>query len=110
MNQNLKTAIIIGVILLVLLIAAPLAWGGWRGDGWGMMGSGMMGWGLLAAVFMVLFWVLVIWAVVALVRGLSQSGGSDSSRAESALEVLKKRYARGEISKEEYEERKKDLA
>ncbi|MBI4180847.1 MAG: SHOCT domain-containing protein [Chloroflexi bacterium] len=78
-----------------------------------MMGSGMMGnfgWGWFMPIFMILFWGLVIWGIVALVRGLSQSGGADSSnRADSALEILKKRYARGEINKEEYEVRKKDL-
>ena len=64
---------------------------------------------------MPVFWILVlgliIWAVVAAVRPSVSSGGSDSvsSRADSALEVLKRRYARGEIDKKEYEEKKKDL-
>ncbi len=78
------------------------------------LGSGMMGsfsWWWFMPIFMILFWGLVIWGIVALVRGLSQPGGSESvsSRPDSALEVLKKRYARGEIDKEEYEEKKKDL-
>jgi uncharacterized membrane protein len=41
---------------------------------------------------------------------LMSKKGSESSNADSALEVLKKSYAQGEISKEEYEEKKKDLA
>ena len=60
---------------------------------------------------MILFWVLVIWVVVALLGGATSSSSTDSSsRVESPLEVLKKRYARGEINKEEYEEKKRDLA
>ncbi|MBI4283642.1 MAG: SHOCT domain-containing protein [Chloroflexi bacterium] len=79
-----------------------------------MMGSGMMG-GFGAMGVMSIVWLvvlgLIIWAVVALVRGVSQPGSSASasSRPDSALEILKKRYARGEINKEEYEEKKKDL-
>ena len=116
MNKNVKTALIIGGIIVVALIVLPTVFGliwGRQGGGWGMMGPGMMGgfsWWWFMPIFMILFWGLVIWGIVALVRGLSGSRGSDSSRADSALEVLKKRYARGEINKEEYEEKKKDLA
>ncbi len=118
MNQNTKTALIIGGVALALLILVPQIWGGisgWQGGGWGMMGPGMMGgfgWGWFMPIFMILFWGLVIWAVVALVRGAARPGGSGSasSQAVSAIEVLKGRYARGEVSKEEYEEKKRDLA
>ncbi len=116
MSKNVKTALIVGGIVVAVLIVLPIVFGavsGWQSGGWGMMGSGMMGgfsWWWFMPIFFILFWVLVIWGIVALVRGLSGSRGSDSSRADSALEVLKKRYARGEINKEEYEEKKKDLA
>ncbi len=115
MDKNVKTAIIIGGIIVALLIVLPLVFGlisGGQYGGWGMMGPGMMGgfgWGWFMPIFMILFWGLIIWAVVALVRGLSGSRGSDSPAADSALEVLKRRYARGDISKEEYEEKKHDL-
>ncbi len=115
MDKNVKTALIIGGIIVVVLIIVPtvlgLIWGGQYG-GWGMMGPGMMGgfgWGWFMLIFMIIFWGLVIWGIMALVRGLSGSRGSDSSKVDSALEVLKKRYARGEIDKEEYEEKKRDL-
>ncbi len=116
MNKNTKMALIVGGIIVVILIVVPLSLGavwGWQDGGWGMMGSGVMGgfsWWWFMPIFFILFWGLVIWGIVALVRGLSGSRDSDSSRADSALEVLKKRYARGEIDKEEYEEKKKDLA
>jgi putative membrane protein len=116
MNQSVKTAIIIGAVIVAIVIVVPPVLGalsGWQGGGWGMMGPGMMGgfgWGWFMPIFMILFWGLIIWGVVALVRGLGQPRDSDSSKADSALEVLKRRYARGEINKEEYEEKKKDLA
>ncbi len=116
MSKNVKIALIIGGIIVTILIAVPLILGavsGGQDGGWGMMGSGVMGgfsWWWFMPIFMILFWGLMIWGIAALVRGLSGSSGSDSSRADSALEVLKKRYARGEINKEEYEEKKKDIA
>ena len=116
MDKNLRTALIIGGIIVAILIIVSVLTGlgsGWQGYGYGMMGSGMMGnfgWGWFMPIFMILFWGLVIWGIVALVRGVSQPGSTDfSSRTDSALEILKKRYARGEINKEEYEARKKDL-
>ncbi len=115
MNKNVKTALIIGGIVIAILIILPLVFGAVSGGqygGWGMMGPGMMGgfgWMWLMPIFFILFWGLVIWGIVALVRGLSGSRGSDSSKADSAPEILKRRYARGDISKEEYEEKKKDL-
>jgi len=64
----------------------------------------MMGVGLL---FMVLFWVLVISGVVYLVRWLMGQGVT--GRPDSSLEILKKRYARGEISKQEFEDMRRDV-
>ena len=75
----------------------------WYG-GWGFGGA----WMWFMPIIMIAFWGLVIWGIVALVRGVSSSGNSGSSnQADSALEILKSRYARGEINKQEYEERKK---
>ncbi len=115
MNRNVRTALIIGGIAIALLIAVPLILGavsGWQSGGWGMMGPGMMG-GFGGMWLMPIFWILIIgliiWAIVVLVGGSTGSRGPDSSKADSALEVLKSRYARGEIGKEEYDEKKKDL-
>lgn len=79
---------------------------------------GQMGWGGgfgLGWIFMLLFWGLVIWGIIVLVRGVSGHGccGSDHSgqnhAAKTALDILKERYAKGEINKEEFEAKKKDL-
>ena len=72
-----------------------------QGIGHGM-GIGM-GWGWIIGLILL---VLVIWLVV---RATSQPSSSATQPEETALDVLKKRYARGEISKEEFEDKKKDL-
>ncbi len=64
----------------------------------------MMGFGLLS---MVLFWAVLIFGVLLIGRWLMGQGFGH--REDSALEILKKRYARGEINKQEFEERKRDL-
>jgi len=118
MDKNVKTALIIGGVIITVLVVLSTVFGlisGGQGYGYGMMGSNIMGgFGLmwLMPIFWILILGLIIWAVVVGVRGVSEPRSSDSawSRADSALEVLKKRYARGEINKEEYEEKKKDLA
>ena len=73
----------------------------------GMMG--MMNGGL--GVWMFAFWILVIAGVALLaVWGIQMARKSEHSVfGESALDILKKRYARGEINKEEFEAKKKDL-
>ncbi len=117
MDKNVKTALIIGGVIVAVLIVLPLVFGlisGGQYGGWGMMGPWMMGgfgWGWFMPIFMIIFWGLVIWGIVALVRGLSGSRGSDSAppTADSALDILKRRYARGEINTAEFEEKKKDL-
>jgi putative membrane protein len=64
--------------------------------------SGMM-------VFMVLGWIALIAAIIAGVWWLA-SRSRTMTRRDSALAILRERYARGEISKEEYESRRRDLA
>ncbi|HUW37827.1 MAG TPA: SHOCT domain-containing protein [Rhodocyclaceae bacterium] len=80
-------------------------WGymGHYGGGWGGMGLGMIG--------MALFWILLIVGIVALVKGGWGPGAAGGRRQEkTALDVLKERYARGEIEKTEFEQKKRDLA
>lgn len=95
-----------------LAVAAGSGAGSWGTDFpwgmhmmWGSFGIGMM-------LFMLAFWVLVIVGVVVLIRwawtgmaGAPQKGVS----TETALEILEKRYARGEIDKEEFEARRRDI-
>ena len=69
-----------------------------------MMGGG---WGIFMFIFMLIFLVLVIAGIFLLVRYVSPH--ARSKPFEDALEVLKRRYARGEIQKAEFEEKRKDL-
>lgn len=63
-----------------------------------------MGWG---GLWMVLWWVLPILGIVALVKWI---GGADGRRqGKTALDILKERYARGEIDREEFQSRMRDL-
>ena len=75
------------------------------GNGFG--GSRMMGIGLL-------FWLLVIAGVVALVvwavRNASGRGTGSARQGADALEIARRRYASGEISKEKFEQLKSDLS
>jgi putative membrane protein len=75
------------------------------GGDMGFHGGGWFGLGLIP---MLLFWVFVILAIAALLKWLR---GPTSSAPEStaALQILEERYARGEISREEYLRTKEDL-
>ncbi len=95
-----------GIWEIIIPSFPPLLKGGW-GDY--SMGPGMMwGWWGMGWVFMIVFWGLVVLGLILLIRWLV--GMTKGARAEeSALDILKKRYARGEIDQEEFEQKKKDL-
>jgi putative membrane protein len=70
----------------------------WNGYGWGWHMAGMW-----------IFWILLIVVIVLLFRWLGVPGRGPEAPRESAEEILKKRYARGEIDKEEFDRRLTDL-
>ena len=77
---------------------------------WPWFSWGMGGFGWIMPVIMVVFWGLIIWGIVALVRGSLRRGCCGSGEpSESPLDILKKRYARGEITRDQFEEGKRTL-
>ena len=79
-----------------------------------MTGLGIMGLGGIGIIFMVLFWGGLIFGGVWLVKSLFAPGqnnqrGPAAPRQPSARELLDQRYARGEITRDQYETMKQDL-
>lgn len=68
---------------------------------WGM-GYGMGWWWIIGVAVM----IVIIWFVV---KAVNQNNSSQMPPSRSPLDILKERYAKGEIDKTEFEERKKDL-
>ncbi|HFD86234.1 MAG TPA: SHOCT domain-containing protein [Gammaproteobacteria bacterium] len=67
------------------------------------------GHGYFGGGFMWLFWILLVVVAVWGVSAVSRGGRGVSERRTTPLEILKERYARGEIDKEEFEAKRKDL-
>ena len=73
------------------------------GDGWGWW----MGFG---SIWMVGFWAVIIWAVFTLSARWSGDQDRVVENAVSALEIVERRYARGELSDEQYETMRRRLS
>jgi putative membrane protein len=72
----------------------------WHDMGWGGM---WFGW---------LFWIIILGVIVWVIVRFAGGGGNrqlPSAPGESPLDILKKRYAKGEITKEQFDQMKKDL-
>ncbi len=67
-------------------------------------GGGMMFFGF---IFMLLFWTAIILLIVWVYKQIK--GPQVTTQIETPLDILKKRYAKGDIDKKEFEEKKKDL-
>lgn len=109
--------IILGVLVVVLVLLPLAAAGLMAAQGTGYRGYPWWGWmpffswmplmGVAMMLFFLLFWVAIIWGAVTLWHWLSQrpDGPWPGSGHDAALAALRERYAGGEISREEYQER-----
>jgi len=78
-------------------------WGWGMHPMWGVWGA----WGVAMMAMMLLFWGVVIVGIVLGIRWLMGQG--PQSQQDAAMDILRQRYARGEITKEEFDSRKRDL-
>lgn len=69
---------------------------GWWGFGFGPL-------------YMLLFWGVIIVGIVAMVRWLATESSSSKTRGKTADDIVRERYARGEIDRQEYEQKMNDL-
>ncbi|HET6516317.1 MAG TPA: SHOCT domain-containing protein [Thermodesulfovibrionales bacterium] len=77
---------------------------------WGPWGYGAGSCFLIPLILMIAFWIVVIIGIVYFVKWVIATGkGHEIRSEETALDILKKRYAKGEISKEEFERMKRDI-
>ena len=114
-RENEKIILIIVAVVAVIVLGVfffmmgGYGWGGMMGGtaGPGMMGwRGMgFGWMLIGPVFAVLFIVLIVYGVYYIFSG---RGVSEPQRSRP-LDILKERYARGEITEEQYSKMKKEF-
>lgn len=132
-HVNRTILVVIGLAIGALLVLSALArewmaghygfglmrgfgYRGVRGFGPGMMGGWTSAWGWEGALYMgamIIFWVLIGVGVFFLVKYLAGSGQTSqvpATTGESALDIAKRRYANGEITKEQFEQLKQDLS
>ena len=74
-----------------------MMWSGMEGIGWGWIGLGLL--------HMIVFWGLVILAFVGLLRWI----GGGVINVPDAIDILRARYARGELTREQFEQMKREL-
>jgi putative membrane protein len=82
----------------------PYDWGGGMHPMWWAWGAG----GVVMMLMMLIFWGLIIAGIVLAIRWLMRQ--RNGLRPDRALDILRQRYARGELDREEFEARKRDLS
>ncbi len=113
------TAIYVGVVVGLVLVSLSLMLGGGMMGGWGMMSGYEGGWGwnqgslwmvVVGSILMVILGGAVIFGVVTMMRkGSSRVDNRVDDIGETNLALLKRRYASGELTKEQFENAREAL-
>jgi putative membrane protein len=115
--MNRKTSILLSLGVSALLLSAAIWFlyshgsGMWAGQGqWDMGYHHMMGGGM--GIVMIIFWIVLIGAFILLISGAVNSirtSPKNDGQMQKPLDILKQRYARGEIDRAEYEDKRRTL-
>jgi putative membrane protein len=116
--MNRKTSTLLSLGISAVLIAAAIWFlynhneGLWTDNGrWGMGYGHMMGSGM--GIVMIIFWIVLIGGFILLVLGAingMRAFQKNDDEMQTPLEILKQRYARGEIDRAEYEDKRRSLS
>ena len=116
LNRKTSTLLSLGVSAVLITAAIWLLYrhnaGMWMSNGqWGLGYHHMMGGGM--SIVMIIFWIVIISALVLLVSGVIngiRGPQQNNDNLRTPLEILRQRYARGEIDKAEYEDKRRSLS
>lgn len=75
-----------------------MMWGYWGGP-----------WSWVGPLMMIMFWLLVVGGLAFILRAWWQPPSRSGHGSDAALDILRERYARGELSREQFEEMRRDL-
>ncbi len=112
MSEQGRTVVLVVAIVVLALIALPLLWGGMM-MGPGMFGPGMMGGAYGAGPWFgglgMFFWISILVGLGLLVAWAVRQPSRPEERNVQPLDILRSRYARGELTREQYEQMRHDL-
>jgi putative membrane protein len=116
MTESSGNVLVVIVTVVLVLIALPLLWGGmmmggpmgpWMMGGWGA--AAQPGWGPGWGAVSMLFWLLTLAGVGLLAMWAVRRVAPREGHRREPLDILKERYARGDLTREQYEQMRQDL-
>ena len=106
MKKLIMYMVVLGISSPFFLALAYTADGGCSMYGFG---GSLAGGGFLGGILTLILWVLIIIGLFYLIKFFAQGAWKSGKKEVDAIEILKRRYAKGEIKKEEFEEKKKEI-